>query len=48
MEPYVEDADAPESGAVQFELVTGVAGGTESGLGSGVEGLPRPNTNPCP
>ena len=42
----VEDEDDPESGRVAFYLVTGIDGGVESGLG--VDGVDRPNANPCP
>jgi hypothetical protein len=46
--PYVSDMDVPVSGSVAFNLVTGVTGGAESGLGSNSAGVPRPNANPCP
>jgi hypothetical protein len=38
----------PGPGEVAFNLVTGVAGGVESGLGTNSAGAPRPNANPCP
>jgi hypothetical protein len=46
--PYVVDADVPPSGEVAFNLVTGVAGGVESSLGTNSAGVPRANANPCP
>jgi N-acetylneuraminic acid mutarotase len=46
--PYVLDADVPPPGEVAFNLVTGVAGGVESSLGTSSAGVPRPNANPCP
>jgi hypothetical protein len=45
---YVFDVLVPEPGEVAFNLVTGVAGGGESGLGSNSAGVPRANANPCP
>ena len=38
----------PTEGAVEFLLVTGVAGGVEGSLGTNGAGVTRPNTNPCP
>jgi hypothetical protein len=46
--PYVVDADVPASGEVAFNLVTGMAGGVESSLGTNSAGVPRANANPCP
>jgi N-acetylneuraminic acid mutarotase len=45
---YVLDLDVPAPGEVAFNLVTGVAGGVESGLGTNSAGVPRANANPCP
>ena len=45
---YVFDALAPSPGEVAFNLVTGIAGGVESGLGTNSAGVPRANRNPCP
>ena len=47
-DPYVFDADIPAPGEVAFNLVTGVAGGVESSLGTNSAGVPRANSNPCP
>ena len=47
-DPYVFDADIPAPGDVAFNLVTGVAGGVESSLGTNSAGVPRANANPCP
>jgi hypothetical protein len=47
-DPFVEDADTPSAGAVQFSLVTGIAGGIESSLGNDSAGTERSNTHPCP
>ena len=47
-DPYVFDADTPAPGDVAFNLVTGVAGGVESSLGTNSAGVPRANANPCP
>ena len=47
-DPYVLDLDIPAPGDVAFNLVTGVAGGVESGLGTNSAGVPRANANPCP
>ena len=46
--PYVLDTDIPGPGEVAFNLVTGVAGGVESSLGTNSAGVPRVNANPCP
>ena len=46
--PYVLDLDVPGPGEVAFNLVTGVAGGVESSLGTNSAGVPRANANPCP
>jgi len=45
---YVFDDVSPGPGAVAFNLVTGVVGGVESGLGTNSAGVPRANANPCP
>ena len=45
---YVLDLDVPAPGQVAFNLVTGVAGGVESSLGTNSAGVPRVNANPCP
>jgi len=47
-DPYVFDIDVPGPGEVAFNLVTGVAGGVESSLGTNSAGVRRPNANPCP
>ena len=47
-DPYVVDLLVPDPGDVAFNLVTGVAGGVESGLGTNSAGVPRANANPCP
>ena len=47
-DPYVFDADIPAPGEVAFNLVTGMAGGVESSLGTNSAGVPRANANPCP
>ena len=47
-DPYVFDIGIPAPGEVAFSLVTGMAGGIESGLGMNGAGVPRPNANPCP
>jgi hypothetical protein len=39
---FVDDAVVPGQGEVAFHLVTGVSGGTESGLGTNSAGSPRP------
>jgi len=46
--PYVFDVLVPDPGEVAFNLVTGMAGGVESGLGTNSAGVPRANANPCP
>jgi hypothetical protein len=46
--PYVLDSDIPAPSDVAFNLVTGVAAGVESGLGTNGAGVPRANANPCP
>jgi N-acetylneuraminic acid mutarotase len=45
---FVDDPAVPGPGQVAFNLVTGVSGGMESGLGTNSAGNPRPNANPCP
>ena len=45
---YVFDADVPSPGEVAFNLVTGMAGGVESSLGTNSAGVPRVNASPCP
>jgi hypothetical protein len=45
---YVLDVLVPNPGEVAFNLVTGVAAGVESGLGTNSVGVPRANANPCP
>jgi glucose/arabinose dehydrogenase len=47
-DPFVFDDVVPGPGRVAFNLVAGVAGGVESGLGTNSAGVPRANTNPCP
>jgi glucose/arabinose dehydrogenase len=47
-DPYVFDDVLPTTGSVAFQLVTGVAGGVEGGLGTNGAGVPRTNSNPCP
>jgi hypothetical protein len=47
-DPYVFDPLEPGPGEVAFSLVTGIAGGVESGLGTNSAGVPRANANPCP
>jgi hypothetical protein len=47
-DPYVFDAFVPNPGQVAFDLVTGVALGVESSLGTNSAGVPRANANPCP
>ena len=42
------DLDVPAPGEVAFNLVTGMAGGVESSLGTNSAGVPRVNANPCP
>ena len=46
--PWVDDVTPPPAGKLKFALVTGVAGGVESSLGTNSAGVPRANTNPCP
>ena len=45
---FVDDANPVPAGTVRFSLVTGVAGGIESSLGTNSAGGARPNANPCP
>jgi hypothetical protein len=45
---WVDDETSPPPGKVKFALVTGIAGGVESSLGTDGAGVPRANTNPCP
>jgi hypothetical protein len=45
---YVSDSLVPNPGEVAFNLVTGMVGGVESGLGTNSAGVPRANANPCP
>jgi hypothetical protein len=47
-EPFVSDATVPAAGAVEFSLITGVAAGVESSLGTNGAGIERVNSNPCP
>jgi len=42
------DDYSPVVNEAVYYLVTGVAGGIESGLGNDSSGNPRPNDNPCP
>ena len=44
----IDDSTPPPTGKVKFTLVTGVAGGVESSLGTNSAGVPRVNANPCP
>ena len=44
----VDDTTPPPAGKLKFMLVTGVAGGVESSLGTNSAGVPRANANPCP
>lgn len=46
--PWVDDVAPPPAGKLKFALVTGRAGGVESGLGTNSAGVPRANSNPCP
>ena len=48
LNPWVDDVPPPPAGTVKFALVTGVAGGVESSLGTNSAGVPRANANPCP
>ena len=45
---YVYDGDVPIPGEVAYNLVTGIADGVESSLGTNSAGAPRHNANPCP
>ncbi len=45
---FVPDGPDPGAGMAVFYLVTGVAGGTEGGLGTDSAGAPRANLSPCP
>ena len=45
---YVFDVLVRDPGEVAVNLVTGVAGGVESGLGTNSAGATRVNANPCP
>jgi hypothetical protein len=47
-DPWVFDDLVPDTGEVTFNLVTGVAAGVESSLGTNSAGVPRANANPCP
>jgi hypothetical protein len=47
-DPFVADGVELTVGQAVFYLVTGVASGVESGLGSNGGGVPRANSNPCP
>jgi hypothetical protein len=47
-EPWVLDLTIPQAGRGAFYLVSGLAGGVESDLGTDSEGALRPNTAPCP
>jgi hypothetical protein len=47
-DPQLLDLAVPAPGEVEFNLVTGVAGGVESSLGTNSAGVPRANANPCP
>jgi hypothetical protein len=47
-DPWVFDLVVPAPDEVAFTVVTGVAGGVESGLGANSAGTPRLNANPCP
>jgi hypothetical protein len=47
-DPWVFDDAALAPGEVAFNLVTGIAGGIESGLGTNSVATPRANANPCP
>jgi len=47
-DPWVEDFGDQAPGTAAFHLVTGVAGGVESSLGTNSAGVQRPNSNPCP
>ncbi len=45
---YVFDPLVPNPGEVAFNVVTGVAAGVESSLGTNSAGAPRANAHPCP
>ncbi|MCP3980720.1 MAG: hypothetical protein GY716_15570 [bacterium] len=45
--PWYPDAEDPQSGTVAIYLVTGIAGGIESTLGTQGDGSPRLNGFPC-
>jgi hypothetical protein len=47
-DPWAFDDVVPAAGEAEFSLVTGVAGGVESSLGTNSAGVPRANANPCP
>jgi hypothetical protein len=47
-DPWVFDDAIPGPGEVEFNLVTGVAGGVESSLGTNSAGGQRVSANPCP
>jgi hypothetical protein len=47
-DPYTFDSVGLAPGEVAFNLVTGVTGGIESGLGTDSHGVPRANSHPCP
>jgi hypothetical protein len=44
----MDDPTPPSPAATAFFLVTGVAAGVESSLGTDSAGVERPNANPCP
>lgn len=46
--PYLLDLTIPEPGKAAFYLVSGVANGLESSLGTDSSGAIRTNTSPCP
>ena len=48
VDPYAFDPALPDPDEVAFSLVTGMAGGVESGLGTNGVGVTRANTDPCP
>jgi hypothetical protein len=45
---FWDDALNPLAGEVAYYLVTGMAGGQESSLGTDSSGVERANVNPCP
>ena len=47
-DPWVLDGSTPGPGEVAYNLVTGVAGGIESSLGTNSAGATRENAHPCP